>query len=78
MSKTRTYLYTATLKGERHTVYVTLESPAFRKDKKWLKGELRLWIDNDEGLYREFYGSRPSEKTLNAKHKDVAITEVVL
>lgn len=76
MSKQRTYLYAATLKGERHEVFVTLESPAFRKDKQWLKGELRLWIDNDQDLYNDFYGKHASDKVLNAKHKDVTITEV--
>lgn len=78
MSKQRTYLYSATLKGKRHDVYVTLESPAYRKNRRWLKGELRLWIDNDEGLYSEFYGRNAPDKITCAKHKDVAITEVEL
>jgi hypothetical protein len=55
---------------------VTLESPAFRKDKKWLKGELRLWIDNDQDLYEEFYGKHAPDKVTYAKHKAVTITEV--
>lgn len=78
MSKQRTYLYSATLKGERHDVYVTLESPAYRKDEEWLEGELQLWIDNDQDLYDEFYGRHASDKVTCAKHKDVAITEVEL
>lgn len=75
--KVRHYVYSATLKGERHDVIVTIE-PAYPDSKKWLKGELRLWIDNDEGLYHEFYGKNPSDKVLAAKHKDVTITEVEL
>jgi len=78
VSKMRTYLYQASLKGKRHDVYVTLASPAYRKNRRWLKGELRLWIDNDEGLYAEFYGRNAPDKITCAKHKDVAITEVDL
>lgn len=75
--KVRYYEYSATLKGERRTAIVRIR-PGYPNDRKWLKGELRLWIDNDEGLYEEFYGSNPSDKVLNAKHKDVTITEVEL
>ena len=75
--KLRHYVYSATLKGERHDAIVSIE-PAYPKNKKWLKGELRLWIDNDQDLYDEFYGRRPSDKVLAAKHKEITITEVEL
>lgn len=75
--KVRHYVYSATLKGERHDAIVSIQ-PGYPKDKKWLKGELRLWIDNDQDLYEEFYGKHASEKVLAAKHKEVTITEVEL
>ncbi|MGZ4659691.1 MAG: hypothetical protein ACXVYB_00260 [Arthrobacter sp.] len=78
MAKMRTYLYAATLKDERHEVFVTLESPAYRKDEEWLTGELQLWIDNDQELYDEFYGRHAGDEVTCAEHEDVAITEVVL
>lgn len=77
--KHRYYEYSATLKGEPHSAIVVLEiGKGQAGDKEWLKGELQLWIDNDEGLYHEFYGRNPSDKILNAKHKNVTIRKVEL
>ena len=79
MADTKYFEYSAELDGEKHSVVVALDiTNKDAKDKEWLEGELRLWIDNEQDLYELFYGLRPSEEVLNAEHENVKVKRVKL
>jgi hypothetical protein len=69
--------FTGTANENEYSVTFPLDvaaSQLVRGGMEWLENEAELWVMNDEGLYREFYGNAEQadmDATLTDIHIDV-------
>jgi len=67
--------FTATVNGSDRTVTFPLDvsvSQLVRGGMEWLEGEAEMWINNDQGLYNEFYADA-DDADYDAEWEDIRV-----